>query len=151
MTTVDFYAKTFPILYPCLENSTTGNAISSTLLFISHCLWVACINTYHKVTNSSTSLIIAVPLNRNGALWSDFALKEVFSMVYGIINLRYFIFFFYFSFSKITLLKKNSLLPQPKYINRMNYIHWYEINGVCKFTILDVLPASKKIKTNSSC
>ena len=27
MTTVDFYAKTFPILYPCLENSTTGNAI----------------------------------------------------------------------------------------------------------------------------
>ena len=27
MTTVDFYAKIFPILYPCLENSTTGNAI----------------------------------------------------------------------------------------------------------------------------
>jgi hypothetical protein len=27
LTTVDFYAKTFPILYPCLENSTTGNAI----------------------------------------------------------------------------------------------------------------------------
>ena len=24
---VDSYAKTFPILYPCLENSTTGNAI----------------------------------------------------------------------------------------------------------------------------
>ena len=30
MTTVDFYAKTFPILYPCLENSTTGNAIMHT-------------------------------------------------------------------------------------------------------------------------
>ena len=28
LTTVDFYAKTFPILYPCLENSTTGNAIA---------------------------------------------------------------------------------------------------------------------------
>ena len=28
MTTVDFYAKTFPILYPCPENSTTGNAIN---------------------------------------------------------------------------------------------------------------------------
>ena len=27
MSTVDFYAKTFPILYPCLENSITGNAI----------------------------------------------------------------------------------------------------------------------------
>ena len=27
LTTVDFYAKTFPILYPCFENSTTGNAI----------------------------------------------------------------------------------------------------------------------------
>ena len=24
---VDFYTKTFPILYPCLENSTTSNAI----------------------------------------------------------------------------------------------------------------------------
>ena len=27
LTTVDFYAKTFPILHPCLENSTTGIAI----------------------------------------------------------------------------------------------------------------------------
>ena len=32
LTTVDFYAKTFPILYPCLENSTTGNAIKIILL-----------------------------------------------------------------------------------------------------------------------
>ena len=27
LTTVDFYAETFPILYPCFENSTTGIAI----------------------------------------------------------------------------------------------------------------------------
>ena len=32
MTTVNFYGKTFPILYPCLENSTTGNGIMFVLL-----------------------------------------------------------------------------------------------------------------------
>ena len=37
MTAVDFYANTFPILYPCLENSTTRNAIFYRYAKISAC------------------------------------------------------------------------------------------------------------------